>query len=288
MEDTFEHLPVPHNVALDGAAAELASKLFALTADLEIILERRKHRFDSELQSFVDGIEKRKKTLSFEARTVSTTVDEDRVEPGLYTYLLGLFGYERRVYERREVRTKQLNMKEVVAQLEKFIADTRADYEKQVMKIFDLDSLVREAMEGTTDALRHEELAILKVALRRSFSKMAIKPLHARHDMTVTEPMLQDAEEIEKACARAEKNLDRICRSLTARANLARRSVDRTMTKIIEGVSEEFISACVVRKRLENVLKMAVAQENPAMGMGQILTIQKGSTETAEPIVHDV
>src|SRR5690606_1304974 len=106
--------------------SELASKLFALSVDLEAVLERKREHFESEMNSLVEEIRHKSKEIKFDAWKVSIPVDEEERVRGFYAFLVGLFGYERRVRRRRYVTSARMNTRDIADGIEKYIAEARA------------------------------------------------------------------------------------------------------------------------------------------------------------------
>jgi hypothetical protein len=273
------HPSIEQNSAIslyvESSPQELAAKLFALSVDLETVLERKKERFRSEIFAFVEDVQKKKQNITFEPKTVSNSIDEDQRVGGVYSFVLGFFGYERRVRKTRLEYSKALSTKEIAIQTEKFISDARRDLEGKIHSLFDVDATVRECTHLAAERLQNEETAILKVALRRSLNKMTVKQLQLRSPSARAHTVLTDPAEIEAASQSAYKNIDQLCRIFVSKANAARKSVDQGMEKILDTLKEELVAACFDRKHMEQILHRAMQHEKTMSletGVRQALT----------------
>jgi hypothetical protein len=253
------HLLESRGLVLGNQAAELASKLFALSVQLETVLAKRKRRFQSEVERFTEEIEEKRKGLAFNPQVVTRSVDYDERVGGFYSLVLGLFGYERRVRKVRLVYTKQLSTKEIACQIQRFVAESRSSFGTKVEALLDVDGLVGECLNLASEKLKPEDTALLRVAVRRALEKVSVVPIKIRF-AEAPHRLLTEPDEIEAAIQNALRDADRLTHVLVSRANSARRSIDAGLAAILETLKEELVKAFLERKEMERLIEQAMAQ----------------------------
>ncbi len=241
--------------------SDITTRLFAMRVDLEAILFRKKETLRQEVRSFMEEIEKKKTKLNFNATDVTTSVVEDHRVGGVYSFIIGIFGYERRVRRTRSTLSRQLNTRDVSAQIERFIVESQSSFEKRFGKIADVEETVISCIKLATDQLYPDEITVLKMAVRRALSRVALKPWYVKHVPTSPHLILHDPAEIAAASESAQTNLDRVYSALVSKANAARKKFEKDIDLVLERLSEELIAACLDRKEMEQLLKSALREK---------------------------
>ncbi len=257
---TFLDPPRSSAIYVKHDRGELAAKLFAMSVDLEEVLARKKDSFRAEINRFIDEVNDKKRQVIFRARDISLAVKEDEKVGGFYNFILGLFGYERRRRQTRTVAARQLATRDIAVEIDKFLAAARKDFEKQILTIFDIDSVVREFTQMAAGQLYYDEFAILKVAIRRSLSKISVRPWNVKFDPAGPHDILRDDAQIDAALESARTSFDRICNAIISKAGSARRRFEEDIEAVLGGLNEELINACLARKQMEQILQAALSQ----------------------------
>ncbi len=239
----------------------LATNLFGMSVDLEWVLEQKRKVFRSQIDSFIAEIEERRKGISFQPRNISVPVSDDERVTGLYSFLLGFFGYERRRKKTRYVQTQQLHTPDIKRKIDSFVTDARKLFEEKFHQVVDVDSALGECMKLAAGRLGNEELIVLRAVIRRSFSKLAATPWHVAPEIKGPQGLLREPSEIEEASEHARLDFDRICGALVAHAQVARQEFEEAIEKILLGVKEQLVIACLDRNQMEQALNMAMMHE---------------------------
>ncbi|MBY0370093.1 hypothetical protein K2X33_05365 [bacterium] len=255
--------PPAGGLILTSRRASLASRLFEISVDLEAVMERKKVAFRTELKTYLSELEDKKRRLAFSARVVASQVEEDEPTGGVRSAVMGVFGYERRVTRTRQVTSKQVRMADLSRQIDLFVNEAVEAFEKMLTKLGDVEATIQESTKLASDRLYDDEYVILKVAIRRSFSKIDIRPFRIRFE-GLGEEIVEAADQIQPAIQRAKMAAETAFQNLCSKAHSTRRRFEREMDRVLQGLSDELVRACLERKKMEEMLQMALLREHSA------------------------
>lgn len=248
---------IPHRVRPD-----LTSRLFAMKVDLEAVLEKKKESFRTELRKFVAEVQQMKSRVGFTPRLISTPISKERRVKGFKAFIMGLFGYERWERETSLEISKQLDTRDVTHQTEQFVNGALDLFETQVLGLVNVDATVQECLRLVSDHLYDDERAILRVAIRRSFARLDLRPLDMKFTPALPPSTLTDNQEITAVRDGAQKTLERVCDSILTKATKACRNLERDMEGILGDLDEEIVAAYLDRKTMEQMLETAIFKQN--------------------------
>lgn len=224
-------------------------------------MDRKKVAFRAESKRLMDELEEKKRRLHFVARTLTVPVESDEKAGGLSSMVLGVFGYERRVIRTEHIVTKQVRTHELTRQIDDFLAEAMSAFDKLVSRLTDAEATVEECIKLATDRLYDDEYAILKVAIRRSFSRIEIKSWRVRFEGFGTPAVFTNPEEINSIIERAHGEATRLFGVYCSKVNATRKKFEQEVDAITQGLSGELVKACLDRKKMEQMLSMAAMQD---------------------------